>query len=322
MMIAAACATDSPSGPTEKAAVLQALSPTVLTGIVGTAVEPSPTVIAKDAAGKPVAGVPVQFVVESGGGSVSAPFVLTDGAGVATVSWILGTSVDLQFAHDQLLARVVGVGGIRFTAASRAGKPARLQKLFTPGDSLVSGFVSEISTRVTDRYGNPIADVPVTFTITRGGGQVDQGLGPVPTASASTNFAGEAQISWLLGDPGENTVTASVEGVDDLIFSVAALDPANFTWYDLEVIDGVMQGIAKSYVGLDSNGHFAWQTIWNGGFSESEFGHYEITESRIVLIGSSRTNGVIDSDVLVLQVPDDWDGLLNTWYYRKRKITA
>ena len=319
IIMIAACSSDSLSGPRREITVLEALSPTVLTGIVGSAVEPSPTVIAKDAAGKPVAGVPVQFVVESGGGSVSAPFVLTNSVGVASVSWVLGTSVDPKFAHDQLLARVVGVGGIRFNAAARAGKPGRLQKGLTPGDSLVSRFVSVISTHVTDQYGNPIANVPVTFTITRGGGHVDQGLGPVPTASASTNITGDAQIFWLLGDPGENAVTASVEGVNDLIFSVEALDPANFTWYDLEVIDGVMQSIAKSYVGLDSNDHFAWQTIWNGGFSDGQFGRYEITESRIVLIGQSRTSGLIESDLLVLYVPDDFDGL-GAWTFRKRKI--
>jgi hypothetical protein len=320
MIIAAACGTDSPTGPNGETASLQALSPIVLTGTVGAAVEPAPTVIAKDPAGKPLAGVRVEFLVQSGGGSVSAPSAITNSTGVASVPWVLGTSIDPRL-KNQLVAQAPGLGQVRFTATAKPSAPAQMRKERSPGDTLVGGFVVETSTYVADAYGNRIDGVPVTFTITRGGGHLDQGLGAVTTARATTNVAGVAQIDWVLGPPGENTVTASVEDLDDVSFSVTALDPGNFTWYDLEVSDGSLQaGIDRSYIGLDSNGRFAWQTIWQGGFSISEFGHYEITASRITLFsGYGRyALGVIESDRLVLEWSDlDDSGL---WIYGKRKI--
>ena len=57
----------------------------------GTAVAVAPAVVVQDAAGRPMAGITVRFVVNAGGGSVGEGVVLTDAAGVAGAgSWRLG----------------------------------------------------------------------------------------------------------------------------------------------------------------------------------------------------------------------------------------
>ncbi|MGI9140562.1 MAG: Ig-like domain-containing protein, partial [Gemmatimonadaceae bacterium] len=64
---------------------------------VNTAVPQPPSVIVKDAAGDPVAGVTVTFAVSQGGGSVTGATPLTNSAGIATVgSWTMGPTAGTQ----------------------------------------------------------------------------------------------------------------------------------------------------------------------------------------------------------------------------------
>src|SRR5574341_606904 len=62
---------------------------------IGTAGLPLPvpiTVQALDGGGSPIPGATVKFAVTQGGGSVSAPSVVTTAAGLAAVTWTLGTT--------------------------------------------------------------------------------------------------------------------------------------------------------------------------------------------------------------------------------------
>ena len=61
------------------------------TATVNSAVPQPPSVIARDAAGGPVAGVAVTFAVTQGNGTVSGPSQVTNTAGIATVGgWVMG----------------------------------------------------------------------------------------------------------------------------------------------------------------------------------------------------------------------------------------
>ena len=72
-----------------------------------------------DPAGRPVPGVPVGFVVTSGGGSVDAQEVFTGPAGTASVNWRLGVTAGSQ----SVLAEVDGLpptSSVTFVANARA----------------------------------------------------------------------------------------------------------------------------------------------------------------------------------------------------------
>ena len=74
-----------------KAAQIAADSPVTQSAPVGTPVASPPSVVVKDGAGNPVAGVTVTFAVTQGAGSLNGPTQVTDASGVATVSdWTLG----------------------------------------------------------------------------------------------------------------------------------------------------------------------------------------------------------------------------------------
>ena len=69
---------------------------------------------------------------------------------------------------------------------------------------------------VTDRYGNPVPDVEVTFA-------VEAGNGSIAPAVARTGMDGVASATWTLGTKaGPQTATATVPGLDPLVFSAEA----------------------------------------------------------------------------------------------------
>jgi hypothetical protein len=68
-----------------------ATTSTSLTAAASSVVSPAPSVLVTDQNAEPLAGVTVEFVVTSGGGSVTGGSVSTDASGIATVgSWSLG----------------------------------------------------------------------------------------------------------------------------------------------------------------------------------------------------------------------------------------
>ena len=93
----------------------------------------------------------------------------------------------------------------------------RPQKLKVSGDGqtgvagaqLANPFVVE----VRNRYDNRLPDVPVTFTVTAGGGTLS-------TTSTTTDKNGRAQSTLTLGQqPGTNTVTVTVAGLEPVTFT-------------------------------------------------------------------------------------------------------
>jgi len=80
----------------------------------GTVVPVAPSVIVRDAEGKPVPGVTVNFTVTAGGGTVTGGAPSTNGSGVATVSsWTLGPIGDQRLsAQTGSLPAVVFEAGI------------------------------------------------------------------------------------------------------------------------------------------------------------------------------------------------------------------
>jgi adhesin/invasin len=178
---------------------------------VGTAVAIPPTVRALDARGNGVPGVAVTFAVPFGDDSrvegVTSITTLTDASGSAHVSWTMGT-----YAAARVLSVIApGLSGspVSFGATATAGPPTQFYSWYGDGQSAAAGTAvpQAPAMLVTDRYGNPVANVGVTFTVASGGGSV---IG----ASQQTDVNGAAIVGgWILGTlPGTNTLTATVIG--------------------------------------------------------------------------------------------------------------
>ncbi len=172
------------------------------TGVAGASL-PSPIqVVVKNKAGDAIKNKAVAFAVATGGGSVGSASVLTDGAGQASTTWVLGPSTGTQTAT----ATVAGLTAVTFTATANAGAAAKIAKVAGDSQSVVAGTaVATIPTvKVTDANGNPVAGALVSFTIGSGGGTV---VGS-PVNSAADGTA--KPTSWTLGKTaGANSLVAT-----------------------------------------------------------------------------------------------------------------
>lgn len=166
-----------------------------LSGTVGAALAPAPSVLVTDQSGNPVPGIVVTFAVAAGGGSVSGGTVVTNAAGVATVgSWILGSVAGTW--NNRLTATVTGLGPLTFTASAVAAAATRLVVTRQPGTtSAVNGqpIVPQPRVQLRDQFGNDVAQagVAVTAAIASGGGTLGG------TVTVSTDATGAADFNDL-----------------------------------------------------------------------------------------------------------------------------
>ena len=175
----------------------------------GVAVSIAPAVRVEDQYGNILPGVAVDFGASLGGSVTGSP--VTSGAdGVATVgSWTLGTvgtnllgvSAGTAYIAIEATATLV-VGSIEISSGDG--------QIGTVGSDLPAPVVVQ----VRDILGNIANGVPVTFTVTAGGGSV-------PLPSATTQGAGTASSSWQLGGvagTNTNTLTVSVDSDPSNLF--------------------------------------------------------------------------------------------------------
>jgi hypothetical protein len=193
------------------------------TASVGSTVPTAPSVTVQDANGNPVSGVTVVFApATNDGSSVTGGTQVTNAAGIATVgTWNLGTVAGTKV----LTATVTGLPAASFVASAIAGPPALVTTNRGDLQTAVARTAVEVapSVIVTDMNGNPVPSVVVTFAVASGGGTVTG-------ATATSNSAGVATVgSWTLGNPGENTLTATVTGIAPATFKATALDPCRLS---------------------------------------------------------------------------------------------
>lgn len=316
----------TPPPPSPKS-VVQATSETSLSGTVLTAVDPTPSVVVKDENGKPLPGVSVKFFIASGGGSVSPLEAVTDADGTVRVSkWVLGPVATSQPASGRtpnvLWAYTIGLESRAvFTATAQPGPPARIlaSTQVPPGDTLVGGWPVAIYARVSDAIGNFIPHSPVSFTVRTGAGSVT----PVNT---ETDEFGRLTAQWILGTPGLNTMQVAAGDLSPVSLGMFALDPARFTWYDLELPAGCpgSSPILAGMIGLAPDGRLAVNTDYQGGGHSSALGQYTVNGSSISLDTYGFVElGSFDSSHLVLDRSSCDDGVnIDVWTYRKRAGSA
>ena len=199
----------------------------------GTTVPIPPAVRIGDQYGNGVAGVPVNFAIVEGGGTLTGAQGLTDGEGVAALgSWTLGPTP----GANRVWATVEGIGSVAFEAVGLTASPAAMTKVAGNGQMAPVGTQVPVppQIRITDAGGNPVSWIPVVFSVVSGGGSLTQEV-------ATTDSEGLATVgSWTLGTTaGSNALSASAGALPSVTFSATGIPgPPAFMWSN----DGDGQG--------------------------------------------------------------------------------
>jgi hypothetical protein len=206
------------------------------TAMIGTQL-PAPLVVSMtDMQGHPVPSQQIVFAVTgnngtllaggSPGGSVA---VNTDANGRAQAVWTLGLRSGAGINTVQVTS-ALAVGAVNFTATGTTSTAAQINvdsgnnQTGALGQALAFPLVAA----VTDLGHNRVPNIPVTFTITQGGGN----MAAQPSQTVNTDSSGRAIAVLTLGtQPGNdnNVVQASFPGNSGApaIFSATAKAPGN-----------------------------------------------------------------------------------------------
>jgi hypothetical protein len=206
------------------------------TGTIGTTL-PAPLLVSMtNSAGLPVANQPVVFkvtgnngTVTGGGAPASAVIVNTNSAGQAQAVWTLGQRAGAGINTVEVSA-AVAVGPVGFVAT---GTTAKATQIVVDSGNHQTGALNQPLTFpfvavVTDSGYNRVPNVPVSFTVTQGGGN----LGGSNTQQVSTDSNGRAIALLTLGSqPGNdnNQVQATFSGNPGyaVVFTASAKTPGN-----------------------------------------------------------------------------------------------
>jgi len=190
------------AGPGSTPAALTAVSGNAQSGTVAQVLPLPLTVRVMKQNGNPVRDVHVAFTVTAGGGQLSANDVTTDAQGEAAVTWVLGTTAGAN--RDSATATVTGLPAVRFSATALAGTVAQTEIVagnFQQG-AVTLALEDSLVVRVSDGWGNAVANAQVTFTA------ITYGSTFFP-ATVSTDTGGRAGTAWHLGAaPGLYTIEA------------------------------------------------------------------------------------------------------------------
>jgi hypothetical protein len=144
---------------------------------------------------QPAAGREVVFELSpsSPAGEVTPDTAVTNEAGMAIARWVLGTAP----GSYAVVARLVDVEGQlqEFRAEARAAAPDTLSAdspLAQPARREQAVETPPV-VRVVDRFGNPVAGVPVAWQVTAGQGRVSEPI-------SITDADGKTSVTWTLGN--------------------------------------------------------------------------------------------------------------------------
>ncbi len=256
---------------------ITALSDSSQAGVINTVLANPLVAVLTSATGAPVAGRAVTFNVTRGDGVLSTPdetdrsvTVLSDSSGQARVTFTLGTRSGV--GNQRVSATAIGfVGEASFVVTALNGPPTAI-KTYT-GDSQFAAVGKPLPNPfvvfVHDHGGNPVPDVPVTFEVTKGGGNIDgQASVEVPT-----DADGRAKVVLTLGaEPGtgNNRLEARIPGLTGrpavLTASALAIGPASATRVSGLVLDNTDRPVPAATIRIINTG-LTTETDETGRFS-------------------------------------------------------
>lgn len=190
------------SGPSAANSTVSA-DPSTIQALSGTA---TITVTVRDGNGAPVSGATVRLSASGSGNTRTQPSGQTGADGIATgslTSAVPGTKVISATANGVEITQTA-------TVVVTLAPATTLTIMDGNGQTADAGsaVATPPSVRVTNDLGQGIAGFGVTFVVTGGNGNVTG-------ASQTTNSNGVATVgSWVLGDPGTNTLEARAAGLN------------------------------------------------------------------------------------------------------------
>lgn len=172
-----------------------------------------------DASGNPVSAAQVNWSVTSGGGTLRTTATSTAADGTAVDTLRVGTTTG---SPDVVTAEISNLS-VQFTVTPTASVAANISKKAGDNQTQSAGAAVSVapSVLVTDRYGNPVPNVTVTFAIGSGGGTI-------AGATQATNGEGVATAGqWKLGSVSgvTNTLTATVSNSVTVTFTATSTNP-------------------------------------------------------------------------------------------------
>ena len=201
--------------PSEDLYTLTKVSGDEQQGPAGTALAEPFVVSVLDQNGSAFAGVVVTFSVTAGGGTLSSTTATTDANGRARSTLTLSS----EPGTNTVTATVAGLEPVTFAATAIEQTPHSLTKVSgdsqegLAGEQLATPFVVS----VRDEDGSAIAGAVVSFSVTGGG--------TLSSTTATTDANGRARSTLTLGsEPGTNTVTATVAGLEPETFTATAIE--------------------------------------------------------------------------------------------------
>jgi hypothetical protein len=181
---------------------------------------PQPLVVqAINALGQAMPNVPIIFTVTKSDGQLTAfpqqgrqITVQTDANGQASVSMQLGSRVGN--GNNQVMVSAPGfTGQVMFCQTSTVGSASQIHVVSgesqtgAPGQPLPEALVAI----VVDNGGNPVAGVPVSFTVEQGGGNLEGGVSVTKTSDDDGRVAAVLNLAQQEGI-NNNVVSATFDG--------------------------------------------------------------------------------------------------------------
>ena len=186
-----ACSSDDGGGPGTPTATSVAVNAgNTQVGPAGQALATQLSVIVRDAAGSPMAGVTVSWAAATGGGSVNPASAATNASGIASTTRTLGPNAGAQTTT----ATVSGLTPVTFNAV------AQIQGATNIGSRFQRQLIDTVLTTtpdfpvialVTNQSGTPVPGVIVNWSAS-GGGSVSQLVD-------TTDAGGESQVNYTYG---------------------------------------------------------------------------------------------------------------------------
>jgi adhesin/invasin len=181
------------------------------TAVVGSTLPVAVTVTLNN---QPVPNLTVSWSATAGNGVVTQATSVTDGSGVAKNTWRISDTARVNY----LTAAITGIASATFQATGIGGAAVNLVRITKDSSTTVSGASMLLTVRATDKGGNPVPGVTVTWTATGGNLTLSQ---------SKTGASGNADVVFTAGaiggPPTVYTVTAAAQGIGSVSFKITGL---------------------------------------------------------------------------------------------------
>ena len=199
--IVVACKAKSATGPdgASKVASITVVQGNAQTAQAGRALPGAIVLRVVDDKGKGVAKQAATLVVTTGGGTVTPATVVSDSLGEMKLTWTLGQASAVQTVS----AILDGTPGALIAASAVFPSSVIVAQGQAQSGKIATALKNDVVVRVVGASNQPMVGIPVTFTVTEGGGAITP-------QSGVTNALGELAGKWTLGGVvGSNSVVVT-----------------------------------------------------------------------------------------------------------------